>query len=78
MEAKHGATPSAIDVGGFSSLISLKARSFLDKYEYSLELVDKYTETLLNEEELDGLELRFNVNNFVENLLGMYQEFLEL
>jgi len=33
---------------------------------------------VLNEEELDSLELRFSVVNFMENLLGMYQEFLDL
>ena len=55
-----------------------KTKSFLDKYENSLKIVDKYTETLLNEEKLDSLELRFNVDHFLENLLGMYQEFLDL
>ncbi len=55
-----------------------KAMSFFEKYKYSLDIVDKYTDTLLNEEELDSLDLRFNVINFLENLLGMYQEFLDL
>jgi len=68
----------ATEMNAISQDMRDKARSFLDKYQYSIEMVDKYTEALLNEEELDGLELRFNVNNFVENLLGMYQEFLDL
>jgi HD-GYP domain-containing protein (c-di-GMP phosphodiesterase class II) len=68
----------ATEMNAISQEMRDEARSFLDKYQYSLEMVDKYTEALLNEEELDGLELRFNVNNFVENLLGMYQEFLDL
>ena len=68
----------ATEMNAISQDMRDKARSFLDKYQYSIEMVDKYTEALLNEEELDGFELRFNVNNFVENLLGMYQEFLDL
>ncbi len=68
----------ATEMNAISQEMKDKTRSFLDKYQYSLEMVDKYTEALLNEEELDGLELRFDVNNFVENLLGMYQEFLDL
>ncbi len=68
----------ATEIKALSQEMRDKARSFLDKYKYSLEIVDKYTESLLNEEKLDGLELRFSVNNFVENLFGMYQEFLDL
>jgi putative nucleotidyltransferase with HDIG domain len=55
-----------------------KAKSFMEKYACSLDVIDKYTEAVLNEEELDSLELRFSVVNFMENLLGMYQEFLDL
>lgn len=55
-----------------------KAKSFLEKYEYSLGIVDRYTETLLKEEELDSQELRFNLISFLDSLLGMYQEFLDL
>ena len=58
--------------------LSVKAKSFLEKYKYSLDLVDKYTEAVLNEEEFDSLELRFHIVNFLENLVGMYQEFLDL
>ncbi len=68
----------ATEIKSLSPEMRDKARSFLDKYQYSLELDDKYTESLLNEEKLDGLELRFSVNSFVENLFGMYQEFLDL
>ena len=55
-----------------------KAMSFMEKYEYSLDIVDRYTEAVLQEEEFDSLELRFHIVNFLENLLGMYQEFLDL
>jgi len=55
-----------------------KAMSFMEKYQYSLGIVDKYTDAVLQEEEFDNLELRFHIVNFLENLLGMYQEFLDL
>lgn len=58
--------------------LSEKAKSFPEKYKYSLDLVDKYTEAVLNEEDFDSLELRFHITNFLENLVGMYQEFLDL
>lgn len=68
----------AAEMKALSPELSGKAKSFFEKYKYSLDIVDKYTEKVLNEEEFDSLELRFNVIHFLENLLGMYQEFLDL
>jgi len=68
----------AAETIAISPELSEKAMSFLEKYKYSLGIVDKYAEAVLDEEELDSLELRFHIVSFLENLLGMYQEFLDL
>ncbi len=55
-----------------------KLRDYLIGYEISLEKVNHYLQKIIDQEELDYLELRFDVLNFLENLIDMYQEFLDL
>lgn len=53
-------------------------KRYLSDYEGSLEKVKHYMETVIDQEEIDYLELRFDVLNFLENLIETYQEFLDL
>jgi len=55
-----------------------KIKNYLMEYESSLEKVRDHFQTVINQEELNYLELRFDVFNFLENLMDMYQEFLDL
>ena len=55
-----------------------KLKNFLMEYEGSLEKVSDYLQKVIDQEELDYLELRYDVWNFLENLIGIYQEFLDL
>lgn len=55
-----------------------KLRTYLIEYEGSLEKVHNYLQTAIDQKELDYLEIRYDVVNFLENLMGMYQEFLDL
>lgn len=55
-----------------------KLRSYLMEYEGSLEKVNEYLQKVIDQEELDYLELRYDVLNFLENIIDMYQEFLDL
>jgi len=48
------------------------------EYEGSLEKVNEYLQKVIDQEELDYLELRYDVLNFLENIIDMYQEFLDL
>ena len=48
------------------------------EYEGSLEKVNEYLQKVIDQEELDYLELRYDVLNFLENMIDMYQEFLDL
>ena len=50
--------------------------SFLSNYEASLEKISGSLENVLNDEDLDYLSLRFDVTNFMDNLMNRYQEFL--
>lgn len=55
-----------------------KPLSYLSNYEESLEKISTSLENVLNEEDLDYLSLRFDVTNFMDNLMNKYQEFLNL
>ena len=55
-----------------------KLRDYLVEYESSLEKVNQYLQKVIDQEELDYLELRYEVLNFLENMIGIYQEFLDL
>ncbi len=55
-----------------------KLRNYLVEYEGALEKVNEYLQKVIDQEELDYLELKYDVMNFLENMLSMYQEFLDL
>lgn len=55
-----------------------KLRNYLKEYEGTLEKVSEYLQKVIDQEELDYLELRYDVLNFLENMIDMYQEFLDL
>jgi putative nucleotidyltransferase with HDIG domain len=55
-----------------------KLRNYLMEYEGSLEKVNEYLQKVIDQEELDYLELRYDILNFLENMIEMYQEFLDL
>ncbi|OGW73559.1 MAG: hypothetical protein A3J72_06670 [Nitrospirae bacterium RIFCSPHIGHO2_02_FULL_40_19] len=52
--------------------------SYLNRYEDSLAKVTASLESVLNGQGFDHLALRMTVNNVMENLLGRYQDFLNL
>jgi putative nucleotidyltransferase with HDIG domain len=53
-----------------------KLMDYFAIYEDSLDKVTHSLDTVLNEEALDQLVLRFNLANVMDNLLGRYQDFL--
>jgi HD-GYP domain-containing protein (c-di-GMP phosphodiesterase class II) len=55
-----------------------KIKKYLLEYEGTLEKVSNYLEAVINEEDLDYLELKFDVLSFLEDLVEMYYEFLDL
>ena len=48
------------------------------QYTNSLQAVSNSLNTVLNEEEIDYLDLRFNILNVMENFMGRHQELLNL
>lgn len=52
--------------------------TYLKQYEDSLNKISQSLDTVLNEEELNHLELKFVVANVMDNLIGRYHEFLQL
>jgi putative nucleotidyltransferase with HDIG domain len=67
-----------IKVSGASSLKEKaeQAVSKLSIYDDSLNKISNTIDTLLDQEQIDQLALRFTINNVMENLLGRYQDFL--
>jgi len=57
---------------------SNKSEETVKQYETSLEAVSHSLNTVLNEEEIDYLDLRFNILNVMENFMGRHQELLNL
>jgi HD-GYP domain-containing protein (c-di-GMP phosphodiesterase class II) len=50
----------------------------IKQYENSLKTISQSFDKLLNEEDIDYLDLRFNVLNVMENFMGRHQELLNL
>ena len=58
-----------------------KARRIIDYvklYTEGVKTINQSLETVMNEEDLDYVELRYNMLNFMENLMGKYQDILNL
>jgi len=58
-----------------------KARRIIDYvklYSEGVKTITQSLETVMNEEDLDYVELRFNMLNFMENLMGKYPDILNL
>jgi len=58
-----------------------KKRGIIDYaklYAEGVTTITQSLETVMNEEELDYIELRYNMLNFMENLMGKYQDILNL
>jgi len=55
-----------------------EAEDTLKRYENSLKTVSQSFDKMLNEEEIDYLDLRFNILNVMENFVGRHQELLNL
>ncbi|MFC2164856.1 HD-GYP domain-containing protein [Acidobacteriota bacterium] len=55
-----------------------EAEDKLKQYENSLKTVSQSFDKMLNEEEIDYLDLRFNILNVMENFMGRHQELLNL
>jgi len=55
-----------------------EAEDMLKRYENSLKTVSQSFDRMLNEEEIDYLDLRFNILNVMENFMGRHQELLNL
>lgn len=69
-----------IRAGRLKSLVEVKgqAEEMVKQYEGSLESVTNSMNQVLNEEEIDYLDLRFNILNVMENFMGRHQELLNL
>jgi HD-GYP domain-containing protein (c-di-GMP phosphodiesterase class II) len=50
----------------------------LKQYENSLKIVSQSFDQFLNDEDIDYLDLRFNILNVMENFMGRHQELLNL
>lgn len=55
-----------------------EAEDRLNQYENTLKTVSQSFDKMLNEEEIDYLDLRFNILNVMENFMGRHQELLNL
>jgi putative nucleotidyltransferase with HDIG domain len=54
------------------------SREMVKQYENSLKTISQSFDKLLNEEDLDYLDLRFNILTVMENFMGRHQELLNL
>ncbi len=57
---------------------SKSSEEMLKRYENSLKTVSQSFDQLLSEEDIDYLDLRFNILNVMENFMGRHQELLNL
>jgi putative nucleotidyltransferase with HDIG domain len=71
---RAGRIKRLVQVGGGGKRSDEMAR----QYETSLDAVSRSLNTVLNEEDIDYLDLRFNVLNVMENFVGRHQELLNL
>jgi HD-GYP domain-containing protein (c-di-GMP phosphodiesterase class II) len=55
-----------------------KAREMMIKYENSVESVSRSINVVLDEKDVDYLDLRFNVLNFMEDFMGKHRELISL
>jgi len=55
-----------------------KPENFMKQYDNSLESFPNVIDRILNMEEIDYLNLKFNILNLIENFMGNYQELLNL
>jgi len=55
-----------------------EAEDMVKRYENSLKTVSHSFDKMLNDEEIDYLDLRFNILNVMENFMGRHQELLNL
>lgn len=55
-----------------------KSREMQEKYGNSLHIISNSLNIVLNEEEIDYLDLRFNILNVMEDFMGRHQELLNL
>jgi len=55
-----------------------KILNYARMYEDSVDTVSQSLQTVIDEEDLDYMGLRFNMTNFMENLMGRYQELFNL
>jgi len=55
-----------------------KSKERQEKYGNSLQVVSNFLNIVLNEEEIDYLDLRFNILNVMEDFMGRHQELLNL
>lgn len=55
-----------------------KILNYARMYEDSVDTVSQSLQTVIDEEDLDYMGLRFNMSNFMENLMGRYQELFNL
>jgi len=55
-----------------------KPENFMKRYDNSLESFPNVIDRILNMEEIDYLNLKFNILNLIENFMGNYQELLNL
>jgi len=53
-------------------------QDLMKRYENSLKVASQSFDKILNEEEIDYLDLRFNILNLMENFMGRHQELLNL
>jgi putative nucleotidyltransferase with HDIG domain len=69
-----------IRAGRLKSQVEIKgkAEEITHQYESSLDSVANSMNQVLNEEEIDYLDLRFNILNVMENFMGRHQELLNL
>lgn len=72
-----------IRAGRIRSLVQVedaeeKAKEMMRKYDNSLETASHSLNVVLDEEEIDYLDLRFSVLNFMEDFMGKHQELISL
>lgn len=71
---RAGRIKRRVEAGGHLEISGELAR----QYGTSLDVVSRSLNTVLNEEDIDYLDLRFNILNVMENFVGRHQELLNL
>jgi HD-GYP domain-containing protein (c-di-GMP phosphodiesterase class II) len=55
-----------------------KSQEMMKKYDSSLQTISNSLNLMLDEKEIDYLDLRFNILNFMEDFMGRHQELISL